>query len=198
MKKTAFVVLGILILAIFTFAIQISIYKWNSTTLTWEVVETLKATATGSFSTHSVTGNVNGFIPISLWDPSYGRINFKLSVDISRIQSRIVFKPNVLTHVYGKWTVDDMYMLFRSNNNMSVSYSLEGDLEGYYTAQVDNPQKPPKDFKAWNKIGDKLNVKKISVSSGTHEFYLWLGFNKTKDKIFVGPVVFDTYIVPDI
>ncbi len=198
MKKSAFLMLMILILATLTFAVQISIYKWNGTTSKWMVVKTLRATATGSFSTHSIEGNVNGFIPISLWDPNYGRINFNLSVDISQVKSQMIFKPNVLTHVYGKWTVDDMYMLFRSNNNMNVSYSLEGDLEGYYTVLVDNSQKPPKDFKTWNKIGDKLNVEKINVSSGTHKFYFWLGFNKTKDKVFVGPIVFDTYIVPDI
>ena len=198
MKRVIWVMLILLIVVTFAFSVEIAIYKWNSSDNKWEIYQTFKATATGSFVTTSVNGNVNGFIPVELWDPSYGRINFKLKLDTSKISATLVFKPFISSHVFGKWTVDNMYMLFKSNDNMSVSYSMAGELEGYYVARVDEAKKPPQNLKNWNKLGNNLKEEKISVKSGIHEFYLWIGLDKIQDRIFVGPIIFDTYIVPNI
>ncbi len=199
MKKEMMFVLILLILTTLALSIQITIYKWNSETQNWEMASENEATATASgiFTTESINGNINGFIPISFLSPNGERVNFKVNVNISQAKTRVVLKPLVYSHVFGEWTVDNMYLLFNSSNNLNISYSLQGDVEGYYIASVDE-EKAPKDSKEWKRMGKSTEIDQINLKSGSHEFYLWVGFDKTNDSIFVGPVIFDTYIVPDI
>ena len=201
MKKIGFVlILLISVTMIFAFqAIQINIYKWNIDDQKWEPVTSAMASGTGRgiFTTESLSGNVKGFIPISFFPPDGKRINFKVNVDISRAQTKLVLKPLVYSHIFGKWTVDNMYLLFNSTNDLKVSYSLQGDVQGYHIVSVDE-KKNVKNSKEWKKMGKNTRIEQINLKSGSHEFYLWLGFDKTNDKIFVGPIVFDTYIVPNI
>jgi hypothetical protein len=138
---------------------------------------------------------IKGCVPISFL---YGgkRINFKVNINISQAKARVVLRPMIYSHVFGKWTVDNMYLLFNSTNDLNISYSLEGDVEGYYVAKVDKKSVPKP--KEWEKMGKNTEIDRVNLKSGSHEFYLWVGFDKTNEKVFVGPVIFDTYIVPSI
>jgi len=199
MRKKMTFVLILLILATLTLATQIVVYKWNESNQRWEAISSQQASATaaGNFTTRDVNGNVEGFIPISFLSRDGKRVNFKLNVNISRAKTKLVLKPMAYSHVFGKWTVDNMYLLFDSTNDLNVSYSLEGNVKGYYIAQVDK-KKIPKKSKEWKKMDKNVNIDQINLKAGSHEFYLWIGFDKTNDRIFVGPVIFDTYIVPNI
>ncbi len=199
MKKEMIFLLILLTLATLTLATQIVIYKWNKQNEKWEAVlsQQASATASGNFTTRDANGNVNGFIPISFLLQDGKRVNFKLNVNISRTKTKLVLKPMVYSHVFGKWTIDNMYLLFDSTNDLNVSYSFEGNVKGYYIAQVDK-KGIRKNSKEWKEMDKNVNIDQINVKAGSHEFYLWIGFDKTNDKIFVGPVIFDTYIVPNI
>ncbi len=169
-----------------------TVYRWDAESKTWKPTENASMTAEGAFES-SADGEV---IPIEFFSNGK-RIRFNLNVNISSVKVRLATLP-ITSHVFGKWTVDNMYVLLNSTNDLQVSYSIEGSKEGYYLSTVDEDTPPPPDVEKWKKIGKGVKTDKLSVSSGNHEFYLWLGFDKSEDTIFVGPIIFDTYVVPDI
>jgi 3',5'-cyclic AMP phosphodiesterase CpdA len=192
--KIFFLAAILLILTILPiFGDTISIYKYDDQSSMWLLVnqiEIASAQATGNFTTAMAPGNVGGFIPISVWKSQYGRI--EMSVEISQsVSARISFSPYLGAIVNGKWVTDDLYVGLKSNDTLNFNYSVSSDT--YHHLNVGNPSMPSK----WERSSN-VNFQRIKVTSGNNELYLWLGFNTEGTGIFVGPVIVDTYVVPDI
>ncbi len=175
----------------FIFGETISIYRYDDENALWVLVNQISvasAEASGTFTTSMIPGNLGGFIPISIWQSQYGRIEMK--VEITQIlTARISFSPyiDVNATVNGGWITDDLYVNLKSNDSLNFDYAVFGN-DVYHHVNIDNSPK-------WQKSSD-VNFERIRMKTGNHELYLVLGFNQ--GSIFVGPIIVDTYVVPDI
>jgi len=175
-------------LPIFIFGETISIYKYDETSSTWVLVNQISiasAEATGNFTTAMIPGNVGGFIPISLWQSQYGRIEMKVEITQS-LTARISFKPylDVNAMVNGGWMTDDLYINLKSNDALNFDYTVSGNNVSHNLTSNSQIQQT-----------SSGKLERIRMVTGNHELVLYLGFKGT---IFVGPIVVDTYVVPDI
>lgn len=186
--KEFFFVLLLTFFTISTFGEIISIYKYDETNSTWVLVNQISiatAEASGSFTTTMISGNIGGFIPISLWQSQYGKIEMKVEITQS-LTTRISFSPYIGANavVNGGWITDDLYISLKSNDSLNFDYSVSGnDVSHHLTSNT-----PVQQISSGR-------LERIRMTMGDHELYLWLGF---KGSIFVGPIVVDTYVVPDI
>lgn len=181
---------------VFIFGETISIYKYDDTNARWILVNQISvasAEASGNFSTIMIPGNISGFIPISIWQSQYGKIEMKLEITQS-LSARISFSPylGLTAMVNGGWITDDLYVNLKSNDTLNFDYAVSGN-ETYHHLNVGNDSMPSK----WQKSSN-INLQRIRMTTGNHELYLWLGFNPEGTNVFVGPVIVDTYVVPDI
>ena len=176
-------------LPVFIFGQTISIYKYDETSSTWVLVNQVSiasAEASGTFTTAMIEGNVVGFIPISLWQSQYGRIEMKVEITQS-LTARISFSPYISASamVNGGWITDDLYVSLKSNDSLNFDYTVSrNDVSHHLTATSSVQQSFSGKFE------------RIRMTTGNHELYLYLGFNQ--ESVFVGPVIVDTYVVPDI
>lgn len=200
MKKICFL-LVLLTVSVLAFSNSVSVYRYDDTQSKWVTVEVISADATGVFTTESVPGNINGFIPINLIS-NYGRVNYSVTIPTT-LSVQIDYKAGLGTYVYGEWATDDVHVLFRSNDQISLSYSLtdsNGSNQTYYQTKVDDTTPPSEGFKNWNQAGSNPGLSKLDLADGAHSFYLWLGFDNrnTNQTLSVRDLIFVTYIVPYI
>lgn len=192
--KISFFSLVIFLMSI-AFGETISIYKYDDTNALWVLIDQISvasAQASGNFSTTMISGNVDGFIPVSMWQAQYGRIEMKVEITQS-LTARISFSPfvGVSTTVNGGWVTDDLYVSLKSNDSLNFDYAISGN-EAYHHLNVGSASVPSK----WQK--STVDFQRIRVNTGNHELYLWLGFNPESTEVFVGSVTVETYVVPDI
>ncbi len=162
MKKEMMFVLIFLILTTLTFAVAITVYKWNSETQNWEIAPSFAASA-------------EAYIP---WceglTPSGGNHSIGISVGITNNSGAFTttrLAGTFETKIYGKWMTDDVFDLFKSEKNISISYfsNAPAGIELIKTEK-------------------NVPVKKVVALLGTSiftqtqkelpsTFYLWLGTN---------------------
>lgn len=175
-------------LPVLIFGETISIYKYDETSATWILVNQISiasAQASGIFTTTMISGNVGGFIPISLWQSRYGRIEMKVEITQS-LTARISFSPytDISAKVNGGWITDDLYVSLKSNDSLNFDYAVSrNDVSHHLTATSPVQQSFSGKFE------------RIRMTTGNHELYLYLGY---QESVFVGPIIVDTYVVPDI
>ncbi|WP_036225187.1 hypothetical protein [Mesoaciditoga lauensis] len=162
MKKEMMFVLILLILTTLALSIQITIYKWNSETQNWEMAPSSAASA-------------------EAYDPwcegltsSGGNHSIGISVGITnscRALTAAKMTGTLETKIYGKWMTDDVFDLFKSGKNISISYFSNGPA-GIELIKTEK----------------NVPVKKVVALLGTSiftqpqrelpsTFYLWLGTN---------------------
>ncbi len=166
MKKEMMFVLILLILTTLALSIQITIYKWNSETQNWEMAPSSAASAE-AYNPWS-----EGFTPTVGGESENHSIGISVGITNScRALTAAKMAGTLETKIYGKWMTDDVFDLFKSGKNISISYFSNGPAG----VELIKTEKNVPVKKVVALLGTSIFTQTQKELPST--FYLWLGTN---------------------